>query len=134
MDHGAATGRQTRPGPLRITHAHLPARSRATNSKVPAPKPAASVDAFLASLEHPFKREILALRQIMLGIDPAITEEIKWNAPSFRTTEHFATMQLRAKVGVQLILHFGARKRDTTGITIDGPHGLLEWLGPDRPP
>jgi len=102
------------------------------NSKVPAPKPAASVEAFLASLEHPFKREILALRQIMLGIDPAITEEIKWNAPSFRTTEHFATMQLRAKDGVQLILHFGARKRDTTGIAIADPHGLLDWLGPDR--
>ncbi|WP_395836196.1 hypothetical protein [Cystobacter fuscus] len=28
-----------------------------------------SVEDFLASLEHPFKREILALRQFILGAD-----------------------------------------------------------------
>ena len=93
-----------------------------------------SVETFLASLEHPYKQEILALRQIILGADPGIAEGIKWNAPSFRTSEHFATMRLRAKNGVQIILHLGAKTRETatTGITIDDPESLLEWLAKDR--
>jgi hypothetical protein len=61
-----------------------------------------NVETFLASLDHPFKQEILALRQIFLGADPSIAEGIKWNAPSFRTSEYFATFHLRAKDGVQV--------------------------------
>jgi hypothetical protein len=92
------------------------------------------VETFLASLEHPFKQEILALRRMILGADPSIAEGIKWNAPSFRTSEYFATFQLRAKDGVQVILHLGAKKRDTatTGIGVADPEGLLEWLAKDR--
>ncbi len=92
------------------------------------------VETFLASLEHPLKQEILALRQIILGADPSITEGIKWNAPSFRTSEYFATFHLRAKEGVQVILHLGAKTRDTsiTGIGIADPESLLEWLAKDR--
>jgi hypothetical protein len=90
------------------------------------------VETFLAALDHPFKPEILALRQIMLGADPGIAEGIKWNAPSFRTSEYFATFHLRAKNGVQVILHRGAKPRETAGIAINDPEGLLEWLGHDR--
>ena len=93
-----------------------------------------AVDSFLASLDHPHADAIRALRTIILGADPRIGEEIKWNAPSFRTTEHFATFQLRAKQGVQLILHFGAKKRARVPDrdAIADPVGLLEWLAPDR--
>jgi hypothetical protein len=61
-----------------------------------------------------------------------VIEEIKWNAPSFRTSEYFATLQPRFLQGVQLILHFGAKKRDTSGVSIADPDGFLQWLGPDR--
>lgn len=76
----------------------------------------------------------MVLRQLILGADPRITEEIKWNAPSFRTTEHFATFQLRAKDGVQIIFHLGAKVRETatTGIPIADPAVLLTWLAKDR--
>ena len=96
--------------------------------------PPEDVETFLASLEHPFRQEILALRQIILGADPGIAEGIKWNAPSFRTSEYFATFQLRAKDGVQVILHLGAKVRDTStsGIAIADPESLLEWLAKDR--
>jgi len=69
-----------------------------------------------------------------LGADPGISEGIKWNAPSFRISEHFATFHLKAKDGVQLILHFGAKKRDGASprTAIADPESLLEWLGPDR--
>ena len=81
-----------------------------------------------------FKQEILAIREIILGADPGITEEIKWNAPSFRTTEHFTTMNLRAKDGMQVILHFGAKKRDRSSprAAIADPELVIEWLADDR--
>lgn len=88
-------------------------------------------EAFLAALDHPHKPAILAIREVILGT-PGVTEGIKWNAPSFRTTEWFATFHLRAKAGVQLILHLGARVRAGDGITTEDPDDLLTWLGKDR--
>jgi hypothetical protein len=92
------------------------------------------VETFLAALEHPFKKEILILREILLGADPSISEGIKWNAPSFCTSEYFATFHLRAKEGLQIIFHFGAKKRDHSASegTIPDPESLLEWLAKDR--
>lgn len=92
------------------------------------------VETFLAALDHPRKPEILALRELILGADPRIAEGVKWNVPSFRTSQHFATFHLRGKDGVQIILHLGAKTRDTaeTGIAIDDPQGLLVWLAKDR--
>ena len=104
--------------------------------KSPRKKPPArgpeSVEAFLAALDHPFKQEVLALRQIILGADPGIAEGIKWNAPSFRTSEWFATFQLRAKDSVQVILHLGAKARRDADVVISDPASLLEWLAADR--
>ena len=93
---------------------------------------AQTVDELIAALEHPRKAQVIALRQLILALDPAIGEEVKWNAPSFRTTGHFATMQLRSPAFVQVILHLGAKKRATPRPDIADPAGLLEWLGPDR--
>ena len=92
------------------------------------------VETFLDALDHPHKPEILAIRPIILGVDPRISEGIKWNAPSFRTGEWFATFHLRAKDGLRLILHFGAKKRDGLAprTAIADPESLLEWLADDR--
>jgi|SRR5690554_381330 len=96
-------------------------------------KPAVTVQSFIAALDHPLKSEIEALRQTLLGADAGISEEIKWNAPSFRTSEHFATMHLRAKDSLQLILHLGAKSKNVVPPdAIADPHKLLKWLGPDR--
>ena len=93
-----------------------------------------AVDDFMAKLDHPHKRDIEALRKLVLAVDPSIQEGVKWNAPSFRTTEYFATTNLRAKAGIGVILHLGAKARALPkgGISIDDPGGLLKWLGPDR--
>jgi hypothetical protein len=119
-----------------IFHKESAVVSKASNKKLTklrAPEPE-DVEAFIASLDHPFKREILALRAIILGADPSIAEGIKWNAPSFRTSEYFATFHLRAKEGVQVILHLGAKTRDTSisGGAIADPESLLAWLAKDR--
>jgi len=93
-----------------------------------------AVDQFMAKLKHPRKAEIEALRAIVLGTGKSVAEGIKWNAPSFRTTEYFATTHLRAKRGIGLILHLGAKVRDVPkdGLKIADPAQLLKWLGKDR--
>lgn len=106
-----------------------------TGKKAQAPTKAADdVDAFMAALDHPRKADIEALRRLLLAADPGIAEGIKWNAPSFRTSDYFATVHLRARDGVQLILHLGAKVRalPAGGIGIDDPDGQLQWLGKDR--
>lgn len=41
------------------------------------------VDAYMQNLKHPLADVVAALRQIILGTDGEIGEEIKWNAPTF---------------------------------------------------
>ena len=95
-------------------------------------QPLHEVEAFLKTLDHPLSTEARALRQIILKADSSIHEGIKWNVPSFRTSEWFATFHLRKKDRIGVILHFGAKKRDVSGLSILDPQGLLEWLAPDR--
>lgn len=93
-----------------------------------------AVDAFMAALDHPHAAAVQRLRALVLGVDPAIAEGVKWNAPSWRTTEYFATTQLRAKSGIGLVLHLGAKARALPdgGLKIEDPDGLLAWPSPDR--
>lgn len=102
--------------------------------KLTAADTTSAVDQFMAALDHPCKAEIEALRAALRAVDPAIAEGIKWNAPSWRTSEYFATTHLRAKRGFGLILHLGAKARAQPegSITVADPAGLLKWLGRDR--
>ena len=74
------------------------------------------------------------MRALILQVHPSIREGVKWNAPSFRTSEYFATTNLRAKVGVGLVLHFGAKVRNVAvgRETIKDPQKLLTWMAKDR--
>jgi uncharacterized protein YdhG (YjbR/CyaY superfamily) len=94
----------------------------------------AAVAAYLKHLKHPLKKEIEAVRLIILGVSPAIGEGIKWNVPSFRTTkEWFATFNVRSQDSVQLIFHLGAKTRpDLRTFQLADPNGLMKWLGKDR--
>lgn len=88
------------------------------------------VEAFMAALEHPMKPQLEALRRALLSVSPRISEGIKWNAPSFRTTEWFATYNL-PKQGARLVLHLGAKAKDVA-LKLDDPRGLLAWRGGER--
>lgn len=75
----------------------------------------------------------VALCALIEAADDRIVGEVKWNAPSYLVTEHFATTGLPPKGGVRLVLHTGATKRaEPLTITVDDPHRLLEWKGTDR--
>lgn len=64
-----------------------------------------TVDDYMAKLEHPYKAEVQALREIILGVHPGIREEVKWNAPSFSYKDYIATFNLRTHEHVHLIFH-----------------------------
>lgn len=85
-------------------------------------------------LDHPSKSDLKTIRKVILSVDPSIAEGIKWNAPSFRTTEYFAATNLRGDSSVRIVLHLGAKVRalPADGIVIDDPESLLKWLGKDR--
>ena len=107
---------------------------------MPAKKHDSSADTSMAvaelihALEEPTKTETELLRAAILGSDSAVSEGIKWNAPSFKTAEYFATTNLRTKTGVGLVLHFGAKARVVAADkdTIDDPKSLLKWVAKDR--
>lgn len=87
----------------------------------------------MGKLDHPFKAEVDAARRAILAADASIREDIKWNGPSFRTTEFFATIHLRTLDRVQIIFHLGAKVRKAgPKITVPDPAGLIKWLAPDR--
>ena len=94
---------------------------------------ASEVDEYLRKLDHPRKPDIEAVRSIILGASPKISEGIQWNSPSFRVGEWFATMNLR-KSDVMVVLHLGAKVKDdsTAKKDVTDPNGLLEWLSSDR--
>ncbi|HUD41229.1 MAG TPA: DUF1801 domain-containing protein [Dokdonella sp.] len=99
----------------------------------PATEAASSVAQFLARSDHPHRTGIERLRGLILGLDPRIGEEIKWNAPSFKLDDHFATFKLHPPRQIQLVLHTGAKgRRDARAFRIDDPAGLLTWPATDR--
>ena len=93
-----------------------------------------AVDALVKSLRHPAENEIQALRAAIMQVDASIREGVKWNAPSFRTSEYFATTNLRTRVGVGVVLHFGAKVRSVAAgrDSIRDPQKLLRWVAKDR--
>lgn len=114
--------------------------SPAKTKKRPAARPPKSapptddVDAFVAALKHPLASDIDAVRRIVLGVDPSITEGVKWSSPSFRTTEWFATLGVRSRDTMQLVFHCGPKAKDgATAVTgVPDPEGLIRWLSTNR--
>ena len=92
-----------------------------------------TVAAFLAALRHGRAEEVERLRALIPAAHPGLTEQIKWNAPSFAIDgDDRVTMRLAPGDVLQLILHRGAKVRDTTGFAFNDESGLVRWLAADR--
>jgi len=64
------------------------------------------VNEFMDKLDHPFKAEVQAIRDIIKNVNKDITEEIKWKAPSFSYKgEYLVTFNLWEKQRIQLVFH-----------------------------
>ena len=104
-------------------------------SRVKKSDPHQQVAEFLKNLEHPLKKEIEAVRQIILNANKELTEHIKWNAPSYCfNNDDRITFNLRGKGFFQLIFHCGAKvkqRAEKEPMMIDET-GLLEWITNDR--
>lgn len=94
-----------------------------------------SVTVFLDLLEHPLRKEIDALRKIIMSAGKTLTEHIKWNAPSFCLNgDDRITFNLQGKGFIRLVFHRGAKAKPlpTKGRLFDDTTGLLEWAADDR--
>lgn len=95
--------------------------------------PDQTLDSLIDELNHPLRKEVEAFRKMILEADPTIEEGIKWNSLSFRTTEWFATWNVRVKDQVQFVLHLGAKvKANPEVANIEDPDDLLKWQAKDR--
>jgi len=83
--------------------------------------------------EHPLRKEIELLRQIVLESVNGLTENIKWNGPNYCfDNEDRVTMRIQPPKQIQLIFHRGAKKlAQPKGRLIDDS-GLLVWKENDR--
>lgn len=102
--------------------------------KPTAPDGSQAVATFLQQLEHPLKKEIETLREIILQSDKKLTEHIKWNAPSFcMDGEDRVTMKIMPPKNIQLVFHRGAKvKEQPKTRLIEDASGLLKWPANDR--
>jgi hypothetical protein len=87
------------------------------------------VEAYLATLNHPHKAEIAALRTIILNANNKIAERIKWKVPSFYYRDNpkhdLAAFHPRTTDAAHLVLVF------PRGLVPDDT-GLLEGVWKDR--
>jgi uncharacterized protein YdhG (YjbR/CyaY superfamily) len=64
------------------------------------------VDEYMVALRHPLKDDVQLVREIIKGVDKNITEEVKWNAPSFSYKgEYLVTFNLRNPAHIHLVFH-----------------------------
>lgn len=92
-----------------------------------------TVSDFLASLEPETRATVERLREIVAQAAPGLTERIKWNAPSFALGEtDLITLGLERRGGVRLVLHRGAKPKNTVDFRFEDPARLARWAAPDR--
>ena len=64
------------------------------------------VEEFRDKLDHPFKAEVQMMREMIKNVNKDITEQIKWNAPSFSYKgESLVTFNLWEKQKIHLVFH-----------------------------
>jgi uncharacterized protein YdhG (YjbR/CyaY superfamily) len=113
---------------FRINENELKARKKESNSNQQ------TVQDFLKELQHPFKKEIVHLRKIILAANKNLTENIKWNGPNFcLDAEDRITMRIYPPKQIQLIFHRGAKLlTQPKGKLIKDDSGILVWKTNDR--
>jgi hypothetical protein len=95
-------------------------------AKTPKPTGSEAVSTYIAQLGETVGPIVKKLRQIILDTDPEISEEIKWNAPSFYYTgemkpfdpkeykRHIIVMNLHKRI--MMVLPSGARINNANGL------------------
>lgn len=92
------------------------------------------VTKFLDESVHPLREEIERLRQVILGSNSDLAENIKWNGPNyFFKGEDRITMKIQPPKQILLVFHRGVKKLvQPKGKLINDKSGLLNWKENDR--
>jgi hypothetical protein len=94
-----------------------------------------NVDDFIKINSHPLKKELAELRKIISNSQPELTEQIKWNAPSFcHQGDDRITFNLSKPDAILLIFHRGAKAKQIRSKSpiLKANVDLLDWPAPDR--
>lgn len=92
------------------------------------------VTMLLDELNHPLRKEIEFLRELILSSHNELKENIKWNAPNYYHHDNDRiTMKLMPPKKVQIIFHRGAKKLEQPkNKLINDDSNLLNWKENDR--
>jgi hypothetical protein len=92
------------------------------------------VTSFLDEQNHPLRKEIETLRELILSSNKNLSENIKWNGPNYCLDEEDrVTMKIQPPKNIQLIFHCGAKvKVQPKEKLVKEDFGLLIWKGNDR--
>jgi hypothetical protein len=91
------------------------------------------VNAYRAGLDSATLAMVDALRAIVAGAHPGLSERVKWNAPSFALgDEDRITLGIERKGRVRVVLHRGAKAKDAVGFAFADDAGIAKWPAPDR--
>lgn len=74
------------------------------------------VDQWLEQYDNPQRGLVARVRAFILGCDPAVTEAIKWQAPTLMHKGNIASFFPKAKKNVSLMFHQVASLRDDAGL------------------
>ena len=75
-----------------------------------------AVEKWFETYDNPQKAFVQGVRQVILNVDPRISETIKWKAPTFMFRGNIASFYPRSTKHVSLIFHTGAVLPDPTGL------------------
>jgi hypothetical protein len=91
---------------------------------------------FLDELNHPFRKEIELLRNLILTTSDDLTENIKWNGPNYCfANEDRITMRIQpiTTKQIQIIFHCGAKVQEQPKEKlIKQDFDFLTWKANDR--
>ncbi|MBP7335526.1 DUF1801 domain-containing protein [Niveispirillum sp.] len=97
------------------------------------PKSYKDVEAFLDDLSPQARQVAHGLRALIRAVHPGLTEQVKWNAPSFALDgQDLLTLGVQRDGTIRLVLHRGAKVKDNDGFHVDDPLKLAQWPAPDR--
>lgn len=74
------------------------------------------VDEWFTKYDNPQKEAAMRVREIILGVDERISEEIKWQAPTFIYKGNMASFFPKSKKNVSLMFHKGALIHDESNL------------------
>ena len=94
---------------------------------------AQSVGALIHALPEPSRAAMTALRRLVAGGHPDVSEHVKWNGPSFLIAGDDRISLGVAKGGaVRAVLHRGVKVKSTEGFVFEDETGLVTWAAVDR--